>query len=195
MIKIKQFQFSKEGNSLFIWRLVYGIICTILIVFSLIVAFAIIVKVFAGNPPVGMKFLSIAGIILEFVFLMITISYISMLLNDFIVPIMYKHRLNTTQAWLKFLPVFFSNFWDFIVYGLFVFVLIILTVIGIIFIGIFTCCIGFLFLIIPYIGSVVLLPVTYTFRAFSIEFLEQYGDDFKIFPLKETELQQVSNGI
>jgi hypothetical protein len=77
---------------------------------------------------------------------MIIISYISMLLNDFVVPIMYKHRINTTQAWLKFMPVLFSNFWDFIVYGLFVFVLIIVTVICIIFFGLFTCGIGFLIL-------------------------------------------------
>jgi len=39
-----------------------------------------------------------------------------------------------------------------------------------------------LLLITPYIGSVVLLPVSYTFRAFSVEFLEQFGDDFTIFP-------------
>jgi hypothetical protein len=49
----------------------------------------------------------------------------------------------------------------------------------------FTCCIGFLLLIIPYIGSVVLLPVFYTFRAFSIEFLEQYGEEFVLFPKPE----------
>ena len=177
--------FSREGNSLFLWRLVFGFISFFLVLGSIIVAFVVMVSLFTGETTLGTKIISVVGIIFEFIVLMIIISYISMLLNDFVVPIMYKHRINTTQAWLKFLPVLFSNFWDFIVYGLFVFVLIILAVICVIFFGLFTCCIGFLLLIIPYIGSVVLLPVTYTFRAFSIEFLEQYGEDFKIFPKPE----------
>jgi len=177
--------FSREGNSLFLWRLVFGLISAFLILGSIIVAFVVMVNLFTGETTFGTKIISIVGIIFEFLLLMIIISYISMLLNDFVIPIMYKHRINTTQAWLKFMPVLFSNFWDFIVYGLFVFVLIIVTIICIIFFGLFTCCIGFLLLIIPYIGSVVLLPVTYTFRAFSIEFLEQYSEDFKIFPKPE----------
>ena len=178
-------EFSKEGNSLFLWRLVFGFISAFLILGSIIVAFVVMVNLFKGGTPLGTKIISIVGIIFELLILMIISSYISMLLNDFVVPIMYKHRINTTQAWLKFMPILFSNFWDFIVYGLFVFVLIILAVICIIFFGLFTCCIGFLLLIIPYIRSVVLLPVTYTFRAFSIEFLEQYSEDFKIFPKPE----------
>ena len=177
--------FSREGNSLFLWRLVFGLISAFLILGSIIVALVVMVNLFTGETTFGTKIISIVGIIFEFLVLMIIISYISMLLNDFVVPIMYKHRINTTQAWLKFMPVLFSNFWDFIVYGLFVFVLIIVTIICIIFFGLFTCCIGFLLLVIPYIGSVVLLPVTYTFRAFSIEFLEQYSEDFKIFPKPE----------
>ena len=52
--------------------------------------------------------------------------------------------------------------------------------------GLLTCCIGFIFLIIPYIGSVIMLPVSVTFRSLSLEFLEQFGPDYKIFPDIET---------
>jgi hypothetical protein len=45
-----------------------------------------------------------------------------------------------------------------------------------------------LLIAVPYIGSVILLPVSYTFRAFSIEFLAQFGDKFNVFPEKELEL-------
>jgi hypothetical protein len=122
------------------------------------------------------------GLVLQFLILAIVLSYISLYLNDFVVPIMYKYQITTSQAWFKFLPVLSRHLGHFILYGLFIFILWIVVVIGIIFFGLFTCCIGFLLLIIPYIGSVVLLPVTYTFRAFSVEFLEQFGDDFKFFP-------------
>ena len=52
--------------------------------------------------------------------------------------------------------------------------------------GVFTCCCGFLLVALPYIGSVVTLPIFYTFRAYSLEFFEQFGPDYKIFP--EVEL-------
>jgi len=37
-----------------------------------------------------------------------------------------------------------------------------------------------------------MLPVSYTFRAFSVEFLEQFGDDFVIFPKQEELLESSS---
>jgi MFS family permease len=178
-------EYNREGNSLFIWRLIFGLISFFLVMVLMIIAFAVMLDVFTGDYNLVSKILSIALVIIGFFVLIILISFISMLLNDFVVPIMYKYRINTNQAWLKFLPVLFANFWDFIVYALFVFVLLILAAISIVFFGLFTCCIGFLLLIIPYIGSVILLPVTYTFRAFSIEFIEQYGEDFTIFPKTE----------
>jgi uncharacterized RDD family membrane protein YckC len=103
---------------------------------------------------------------------------------------MYKNKISTSQAWFKFLPLLSKYPGHFILYGLFIFVLWILVVIGIVMFGLFTCCIGFLLLIIPYIGSVVLLPVYYTFRAYSLEFLEQFGDDFTFFPqVKEKNVE------
>jgi|TARA_B100002003_G_C13855362_1_gene419055 hypothetical protein len=123
---------------------------------------------------------------------MIIMAYISLFLNDFVVPIMYKNKISATQAWSKFLPIFSKNIGYFILYGLFIFVLIILMVICVLLFGLFTCCLGLILLVIPYIGSVVMLPVSYTFRAFSVEFLEQFGDDFVIFPKQEELLESSS---
>jgi hypothetical protein len=33
---------------------------------------------------------------------------------------------------------------------------------------------------IPFVGAVILLPVSYTFRAFSIEYLATFGDEFNL---------------
>lgn len=178
-------EYSQQGNSLFIWRLVYGFICFILILFSLGISAVVIVNLFTGDATVPTKIFSILGLILQFMILVILMSYISLFLNDFVVPIMYKNRITTSKAWFKFLPILSRHLGYFILYGLFIFVLTIAVVIAVILFGIFTCCIGFLFLIIPYIGSVLLLPVSYTFRAFSVEFLEQFGEEFTIFPKQE----------
>lgn len=39
-----------------------------------------------------------------------------------------------------------------------------------------TCCIG----ILPYLNSVVTLPVTYFSRCYNLYFLEQFGDEFRV---------------
>ncbi len=65
--------------------------------------------------------------------------------------------------------------------------------IAIVLAGIFTCCIGLVLFIIPYIGTVVTLPVWYTFRAFSLEYLAQFGDDFSLFPPPETPPDSINN--
>ena len=52
-----------------------------------------------------------------------------------------------------------------------------LIIAGVIFVvvaGIVTCCIGWILLVIPYIGIVVTLPIWYWLRAFSVEFLAQF---------------------
>jgi hypothetical protein len=63
--------------------------------------------------------------------------------------------------------------------------LIMLFMIVVVFAGLITCCIGWLLLVIPYIGTVVTLPVWYTFRAFSLEFLGQFGPEYELFPAPE----------
>jgi MFS family permease len=175
------YDFRKQGNSLFLWRLCFGFIFLTLFILFLVQCFMIATDIYEGNYPPGIPTLLIIGMVFFALFLFIITSYISLFLNDFIVPIMYKNTLTTNQAWGRFLSLFTRYWLYFILYGLFVFVLNIVVIICVILAGIFTCCLGFLLLIIPYIGSVVTLPISYTFRAFSLEFLEQFGSEFLFF--------------
>lgn len=177
--------YSREGNSLFVWRFVYGFIVFILVMASLAFSVVVVVNLFTEYNELSTRVFTIMGLILQFLILVIITAYISLFLNDFVVPIMYKYKINTTQAWSKFLPIMSQHLGHFVLYGLFIFVLMTLVVFSVILFGLFTCCMGFLFLLIPYIGSVLMLPVSYTFRSFSVEFLEQFGEEFSIFPKEE----------
>ncbi len=178
------YDFKEHGNSLFIWRLVFGLICFAVIILF-IVQFFIIAFEFYNSDFEPAPILSFIGIGFLFFIFMVVISYISVFLDDFIVPIMYKNNISTAKAWHVFLQIF-SKYWlYFILYGLLLFVLWVFIVIFIILAGIFTCCLGFIFLIIPYLGSVVTLPISYTFRSFGPEFLKQFGPEFNIFPEAE----------
>ncbi|MCB2220277.1 MAG: hypothetical protein KQI35_07785 [Bacteroidetes bacterium] len=181
-------QFSREGNSLFLWRLVFGLLTFGLFVVSIIYAYLYFQEMYINDVPFASQWGNIIGMIFYFLALMILVGYISLFLSDFIVPIMFKHRIKTNAAWRKFMEILWPKFGYFLLYGLFIFILGIAVVIAVIIFGFVTCCIGFLLLIIPYIGSVVFLPVSYTFRAYSVEFLEQFGSDYKIFPEQNDEL-------
>jgi hypothetical protein len=95
---------------------------------------------------------------------------------------MYINDVSAVTGWQQFLSLLSRHWGYFILYGILVFILFFFTMLVIVAAGFLTCCIGFLFLVIPYISSVVLLPVSTFFRSFSLEFLEQFGPEYKIFP-------------
>jgi MFS family permease len=175
-------EYKREGNSLFLWRLIFA-----LVVFSFFVLLAVLFFTGASQlyeeghyHRIPVLFLVMIGLVLFFTF--IVIGYISIFLDSFVVPVMYKERISATRAWGRFLSVFVKYPFHFILFGLLMLALVILFVISVIFAGLFTCCIGFFLLIIPYVGTVVTLPAWYWFRAFSVEFLAQCGDEFNVFP-------------
>ena len=66
-------------------------------------------------------------------------------------------------------------------YGLFVLLLSVIVGAAVAAAGLATCCVGFLFLALPYVGQVILLPVYVTFRGLGPEFLAQFGPDYDVF--------------
>lgn len=178
-------EYKKEGNSLFLWRLIFGLICFLFFI-SLIAVFFVGASRLYGDSyydRVPVPFLIMIGLL--FLSMVILIGYISTFLDGFVVPIMYKQRLTATKGWGRFLSLFGKYPFHFILFGLLIFVMIIAFVILVIVAGLLTCCIGFFILIIPYISTVVTLPVWYWLRAFSVEFLAQFGDEFDLFPPAE----------
>jgi len=178
-------EYRNEGNSFFLWSLALGIIfCTISLAY-IFYCFISLQRIYGANGNGHTLILPaiIAG--LGWIVLSIISSFIFILLRDFVTLIMYRDRISTGEAIQKFLPLLFSHFFHFIGYGLFLVCLVIGIGIGVIIAGCATCCIGFVILMIPYINAVVLLPISYAMRSFSIEFLEQFGPEFQIFPKEE----------
>ncbi len=180
-------QFRTAGDSLFLWRLVFTFAIFAVIMAFIVIFFVTARQLYFGSSGDRVPVLFLVGMGLLFLLLFIVIGYISMFLNDFVVPLMYKNSTAATRGWSRFLSLFGRYPFHFILYGLLMFLLIILFVIAVIVAGLITCCIGWLLLVIPYIGTVVTLPVWYTFRAFSLEFLAQFGPEYVLFPAPEVQ--------
>jgi len=183
--------YRKQGNSLFWWQFVYGWFIFGVFILFFVYCFGIFKNIHDDLIPAVAKFGFIAGIVFIFICLLIITGYISLFLTDFIVPIMYKHRISATKAWSKFLSLAVRNMGSFFVYGLFILVLKIAVGIAVIFLAVMTCCIGLLLIMIPFVGTVILLPVSYTFRAFSIEYFAMFGEEFNLLQKIEEEQNEV----
>jgi len=175
-------RFHDLGNSLFLWRLGFFVV-------GLAAAMALggLVLLAAGGFS-GFGFASarntivtLLAILLAFVFV-VAVAYVSLFLDSFVVPIMYKSNLTATAAWAAFLPWVERCFGPLFLYGLFVLAFWVAVGLCVVAAGLFTCCVVFLLLIIPYVGTVILLPVLVTYRSFSLEFLAQLDPGFEVFP-------------
>ena len=107
----------------------------------------------------------------------IAISIIGALLRDFVVPIMYRRHLGTTDAWAllrrELLP---GNGWRFVGFYLMNILLWIPAILLILLGCCLTCCMALL----PYLSSVAFLPIFVFFRCYSLGFLAQFGEDWRI---------------
>ena len=185
-------QYKKEGNSLFLWRLCFGLISFSLFIMYAVFFFTTASYLYRASHYRQVPVPFIVMMALLFIVTLIIIGYISTFLTSFVVPIMYKHNIKTTQGWSRFLQLFGQHPFHFILFGIFVFLLTLMFIILIIIAGLLTCCIGIILLIIPYIGTVVTLPVWYTLRAFSVEYLGQFGPDYELFPPAQESTAETS---
>ena len=173
-------RFRDHGNSLFVFRIVLGIIGFITIVGILAAGVMLFI---AYRATLGFNVFSIMGIVLwSLLFLSATIVFglIGKFTEDFVVPIMYSRTASCVEAWRVLLDVMGFNKARFVLYVLFQ--LAIGLVIGALMVGAacVTCCCACCLFAIPYIGTVVLLPIHVFTRSYSLYYLAQYGAEFEV---------------
>jgi hypothetical protein len=188
-VKVPWAKFRQHANSLFLFRIVLVLIGFAVIGLPCLLAVGLIAIMIAGSIPSVAGVLGIVMIVLMIVTISIILALISKFTMDFVVPIMSLRTTSCTAGWREFLTILSVNKARFVLYILFQIVIAI--VIGAIFsigfcIGCCLCCVSLL-LLIPYIGTVILLPVLVFKRAYSLLYLGQFGPEFDVFR-PETEM-------
>jgi hypothetical protein len=175
-------EYRLEANSFFLWNLLFGVISAAICLPYLIYCFISLKNTYDASHDGMALIVPLLLCALGMIVIICLFGFIFLMLNAFVAPIMYRDRIRTGPAIEKFLPLLTSSFLYFLGYAFFLIFLALGIGMAIIFAGCATCCIGFVLLMIPYINAVILLPVSYTLRAFSIEFLEQFGPEYQVFP-------------
>ena len=179
-------KFARHGNSLFLFRIVIGLI------FLLVVGLPVAVAVFAGiaisatgfNPAI---IFGLTGAIFVAVVIFVLFALVAKFTTDFVVPIMSLHTESCVAGWKQCLALISGNKAQIALYILFQ--IVISLAIGFIAMTVCLvtcccCCCLLVLFVLPYVGTVILLPLIAFKRAYSLFYLRQFGAQFDVFSVQ-----------
>jgi hypothetical protein len=172
-------EYAREGNSLFRFLVLF-------VLASFVGALAIVggavglalpdirARQFGASASTALA----VGIPLLVLFILAA-GILYLLLFDFVVPIMYQRRQGVMTSWTDFRHFILAGHAStLVVYVLFQVVMgLVLGVLTILF-----CCGSLCLALLPYLGTVITLPLSVFRRAYPLVFLEQFGSEWRIIP-------------
>lgn len=181
-VKVPWAKYRRKGNSLFLFRVVVG-----LIYFAVMITYAALLVSFIVIPASRSSLSGIGVALALSIFLLVLLAVVILFLlihkftTDFVVPIMYLRTSSCVEAWREFLGILSGNKCRFLLYILFQIVIGIATALIVVAAAMVTCCCACCILVIPYIGTVLFLPVLIFKRAYSLFYFRRYGAQFDVF--------------
>ena len=176
-------KFAGAANSLFWFRLVVGLSGMVVMLPLLgFIALSIVRMVLQGGPDVAGG-MSVVGLGLVCFLLALVFALIHKFLVDFVVPIMFLRGGSCLAAWREFYALLSANAGKFTVYILFQIVLTMAIGALVLMAILVTCCLAGCLMLLPFVGTVLLLPVLVFKRAYPLYYLAQYGPQYDVFPI------------
>lgn len=175
-------KFAVVANSLFRFRIGLSLVAAILLLPLLVLLFTdILAMVMAGQANVAGVLLAVGlGLAVFFVAMVLAVTHKFMV--DFVVPILFLRGGNWLAAWREFGGLLFANAGKFTLYLLFQLVLSWAIGLMVLLAILLTCCIAGCLMLLPFVGTVLLLPVLVFKRAYPLYYLAQYGPHYDVFP-------------
>lgn len=174
-------KFAREGNSLFAFRIVLGLIGMVAMLGLVVLGAFIGFGMFAHGGTRVAGVLGLIAVVLALVGVGIVLFLIGKFTTDFVVPIMFVRGSRCREGWGILLGLIRANLGQFVLYLLFQIVLALAIGLLVMMIAIVTCCCCCL-LLLPYVGTVLLLPVLMFKRAYSLYYVAQFGQAYDVFP-------------
>lgn len=135
----------------------------------------------AGRSRCGGGIILAAGLFLFLLLLALVFALIQKFTMDFVVPIQLLRGGSCLAAWKEFWGMLAGHAGLFTLYILFQIVLGMAITIIVLIAVLVTCCIAGCLMIIPYVGTVLLLPVLVFKQSYPLYFLRQFGSDYNVF--------------
>ena len=180
-VKVPWHKFRQQGNSLFLFRLVAGLVSFICLALLVGLSSVLIFLYIKGQAQTIVFVIALIFLVPVITVLGIAVAVLFKFTYDFVVPIMFLRGTSCADGWRQFLAILSANKGRFTLY-IFFQIVIALALGAIIFAAVcITCCCAGCILAIPYIGTVLMLPLLVFKRAYSLLYLRQYGPEFDVF--------------
>jgi hypothetical protein len=175
-------KFAGQGNSLFLFRVVVGLIGFAVV--GLPLAIAVVATI--ALHQTGLVAAAVSGLLVAVLAVVVTVILLILVAKfttDFVVPIMFLRTTSCIAGWRECLAMMSCNKARMVLYILFKIVISLV----IFFVGVAICLVGCccccasLLLFVPYVGTVILLPLIAFKRAYSLFYLRQFGAQFDVF--------------
>jgi hypothetical protein len=170
-------EFRSDGNSYFVFSLVAAV-C--LLSFAALISAPLVFLAIRGRFYLSLHRDRLEPYVLlviaAWAFIIVLVVLIWALVSNFVIPVMYRRRCRAYGAFRSVISLIAAHPGEMLLYCLFLIILGVSTVIVACFVTCATCCIA----AIPYVGTVILLPVFVLLRAFSLLFLRQFGPDYDV---------------
>jgi hypothetical protein len=165
-------EFRREGNSFFLFSLLAVLLILALLATALLpLLLPLILR--GDNSRPGVEFWIGFSLVISFIIL-VTLAWA--LISQMLAPIMYRQRCLARDAFGQVVRLIAAQPGPLILYFLFFLVIAIAGALISCLAACVTCCIA----AIPYIGSVILLPISVTLYGFTLLFLRQFGPDYDV---------------
>ena len=165
-------EFRAEGNSFFLFSLL-----VVLALFAVIVIAGLILIVpfipWGNQAQPGVAFWIGLSLL---IFVAVCLVFVWAMASQLMVTIMYRQRCPARLAFAQAVDLVTSHPGPILLYVLFLLLLGVAVVMISCAVACATCCVA----AIPYVGTVILLPVSVTLGAFSLLFLRQFGSDYNV---------------
>jgi hypothetical protein len=174
-------KFADAANSLFRFRIGLGLIGMVLTLPLLVfMVLAIVRMVLRGEADLAGV---ITAVMLGLVFMLMAagLAIIRKFTEDFVVPIQFLRGGSCLVAWREFCGLLATNPGQFALYILFQIVMAMAIGVMVLAVILVTCCCAGCLMLMPFIGTVLLLPVLVFKRSYSLYYLAQHGYD--LFPV------------
>jgi hypothetical protein len=166
-------EFREEGNRFFVFQLVLLVASMVIMALlaGLMIGFFILWKNYhISSTPALFVVVPVA------VFLWVAFGVVVNVIIYFMPPVMYARRCSPVDAARAILQLIFDDPAPFIFFIFFMIALWIGWLIAGCLVTCLTCCVATL----PYIGTVIVLPIPVLFRSFSLLFLRQFGPEWDV---------------
>jgi hypothetical protein len=166
-------EFREQGNSYFLLALLVGFIVTVIAGIS---SLPFVLPIIRGVTLLHLHDVYLISMIALWVFILVLLILTWSLISHFMVAVMYRRRCRAGEGFRAALSLIANYPGEITLYCLFWLALGIATAIAACATILATCCIA----LIPYIGTVIVLPLFVCLRAFGLRFIRQFGPDYDV---------------